>query len=150
MSDQNTSPPLYAARHPSALTFSFSLSILQLGFKMSQKVFPPGSLNFKADIEHLLPLLPVKEGEVVRTDTLMEVIVQAARELGMEWWNHFRERAGVVFGVMHAGMIQRKWKEYRMDDGVSEALGSMELGMDEGAVFERLAEELEDALKVKI
>ncbi|KAF1847506.1 uncharacterized protein K460DRAFT_352636 [Cucurbitaria berberidis CBS 394.84] len=140
----------HAAQDADALCFTFHVPTLQLGFSMLMDVFPPGSLNFRADVEHLLPLLPIREGEDVQRVLLIEVILYAARELRMDWWDHARSRMALVFGVMHACMIQRKREEFRTDDGVSRGLGKMELGRDESALLDRLADDLADVLRVKI
>ncbi|CAO2651534.1 Nn.00g041040.m01.CDS01 [Neocucurbitaria sp. VM-36] len=117
---------------------------------MADTVFPPGSQNFKDDIEYLLPLLPMREGEDVQREVMLEVIVQAGRELEMDWVDNLRDRAGILFGVVHACMVQRGRRDFGIDDGISAGLEQLGLERDEGAVFERLADELVDVLKVKI
>ena len=140
----------YAANDADALYFTFHLPTLQLGFRMLKAVWPPGSLNFLADMEHLLPLLPIREGEQVQRKVLVELVIQAGRELEMDWCDNMRDRAAVLFGLTHACMIQRRREELEGDDGVSAGLEEMELGRDDGAVLNRLADDLVDTLKVKV
>ena len=123
---------MYLRHDPSSLTLRFQCSILQKGFEASALVFPPAP-GFLADVCYLITMLPIRAGEVIERKLLIDLLKEAARECGMEWWDRMREGYGVVYGIMHAGMIMKGIGEDRKAESeVSEVLGKMGLGEGEG------------------
>lgn len=94
----------YARQDPDAISMTFSKSILHEGFSISKDVFP-ACPEFFDDIRTLIEVLPVLEDHLVERKLLIDLTLEAARECNMRWWDNMRERAAVLFGVIHACMI---------------------------------------------
>ena len=125
----------------------FQASILQKGFEASCLVFPPAP-GFLADVCRLIMMLPVKIGTVIERTLLIDLLREAARECNMQWWDHTRENAAIVFGVMHACMIYRHLDAEEKDDNeLSDVMGRINLSADQIDMVKQLAESLEGDLK---
>lgn len=133
-----------------ALYFTFSLPILQLGFAMVYSSFLPGSHSFNADVQHLLPMLSMCEGVEVERKVLVKCFVEAAKQCGMDWCGNWRDRAALLFGVIHASMIQRRRADFLSIDHVSWDLGRMGLEREEGRLVHRLVDDLADAVDIEV
>ncbi|KAF2248206.1 hypothetical protein BU26DRAFT_565614 [Trematosphaeria pertusa] len=139
----------YGRRDPDAVSMKFEASTLCEAFNASHSIFP-ACPSFLRDIYHLLAMLPIKSGQAIERKLLIELLWEAARECGMDWWSNMRDRAAVVFGVMHACMIHRRIDAQQTEDELGSLLEKMDLGDDEVEVMNRLAEELEGELKIKL
>ncbi|KAF2640989.1 hypothetical protein P280DRAFT_517227 [Massarina eburnea CBS 473.64] len=142
----------YARRDPSALYITFSPSTLKEGFRISNSVFPTCP-DFFPDVCELIDMLPIKNGDVVERSLLIDLLKEAAKEIGCRWWGCLREMAGVMFGVVHAGLIERRESEEKELAGmfgrldVGDEVGEMgrlfdavKIGEEERSVLERCAE----------
>ena len=116
-----------------------------------KSVFPVGSKNFHTDIAHMITLVPVKHGEQVGIRVLQEFMIAAAVQLEMDWWGGFRERAAVLFGIVHACLVQRrKGEEMEEKVGLAERLGEMVIGKTDDDIVGKLADALAEGLHVEI
>ncbi|KAF9737576.1 hypothetical protein PMIN06_007820 [Paraphaeosphaeria minitans] len=126
----------------------FQVSILQKGFEASSLVFPPAP-GFLRDVCQLITMLPMKAGTVIERKLLMELLLEAARECNMAWWNSTRELAAVMYGVMHAYMIYRHLQAKKQEDAMmSMKRGKVVLENDQFEAVMQLAETLEGGLKL--
>jgi hypothetical protein len=99
---------LYLSSHPTAISTPFDASALALGFRLILPSFPTLSARFFADITSLIHMLPIRDGDVIERKLLMELLLRAAKECGMDWWSGFWEQGAVLFGVNYACMLQRR------------------------------------------
>jgi hypothetical protein len=131
-----------------AISLNFSESTLLEGFSISTDVFPACN-QFFDDVCNLITMLPIKNGELIQRKLLIDLIFEAARECGTVWWYNLRERAAVVFGVMHACMIQRQAEIDKTRDELADSVSGMSLDNEDFAVMTELAGSL-DGLKLDI
>lgn len=131
------------ARH-----MKFQVSILQKGFEASSLVFPPAP-GFLRDVCRLITMLPINVGTVIERKLLIDLLLEAARECNMTWWDSTREKSAVVFGVMHACMIYRHLQTEKQEDAeLSLIMGKIDLEDSHFETMMHLAESLEEGLKL--
>ena len=129
-----------------AVSLSFSEDTLLEGFSISKDVFP-ACPQFFDDMCSLITMLPIKEGEQIHRALLVDLLFEAARECGTIWWYNMRERAAVLFGVMHACMIQRRAEINKTEDELAILVSGMDLDNEDFAIMSELAGSL-DVLKL--
>ncbi|KAF2448256.1 hypothetical protein P171DRAFT_481338 [Karstenula rhodostoma CBS 690.94] len=131
-----------------ARNMKFQVSILQKGFEASSLVFPPAP-GFLHDVCQLIAMLPLKVGTVIERKLVIDLLLEAARQCNMAWWDSTREVSAVVFGVVHACMIYRHLEAEKQGDAeLGMIMGKMDLEADHIETVMQLAESLEEGLKL--
>jgi hypothetical protein len=123
--------------HPDAITTVFSASTLCEGFAISKDVFPTCD-EFFNDVCGLITMLPIKDDDQIERRLLIDLLAEAARQCGTAWWYNLRERAALLFGVMHACMIERRAEARKKEDELGDLMGAMSLENKEIAVMNEL------------
>ncbi|KAF2794652.1 hypothetical protein K505DRAFT_336760 [Melanomma pulvis-pyrius CBS 109.77] len=142
----------YLRRDADALILPFDVSALWLGYALIKTAFKTDT-TFFPDIFNLVAMLPIKNGEKVEKKVMVELVLTAARECGMDWWHESRERMAVFMGIMLAGMILRRiGKGGTVEDETLGALmGGLDLGrIEDGDVMDRLVREMEVELRISL
>jgi hypothetical protein len=98
------------------------------------------------------PMYPMsldKVGMVIERKLLIDLLLEAARECNMAWWDATREISAVVFGVMRACVIYRHLVAEKQDDAeLSDIRGQIDLSADEVDEVKQLAESREEGLSL--
>lgn len=129
-----------------ATSLTFSSATLLEAFSISKDVFPTCS-QFSDDVRSLIGMLPIKEAEPIQRRLLIDLLIEAARQCETIWWYAMRERAALLFGVMHACMIERRAEINEEDNKLASLVGDMSLDNEDFAIMFELAGSLE-GLKV--
>ncbi|KAF2875307.1 hypothetical protein BDV95DRAFT_313427 [Massariosphaeria phaeospora] len=138
-----------AHNHPDSIYMKFDIAALWMGFTLVREIFPTYH-TFMPDTYHLITLLPIQDGAQIERKVLIELLQRAAQELEIPWWNMVRERAAIVFVVMHACMLQKRFATSQTENELSELVGKMKLGRDDAAIMSRLADTFDGELSIKL
>lgn len=135
-----------------ALILTFDVSALWLGYSLIKTAFPTDT-TFFPDIFNLIAMLPIKNDEKVEKKVMVELVLTAARECGMDWWHESRERMAVFMGIMLAGMVLRRiGKDGNVEDEkLGELMGKVDLGaVEDKDIMDRLVKEMEAELRISL
>jgi hypothetical protein len=86
------------------------------------------SPEFCADIGHLLRMLPIKDGEDIDRRLLIDLILEAAKQCGMQWCSCAQSRAVIWLGIMHACSLVRRGYFDNSDEELGTLMSKTNLG----------------------
>lgn len=113
----------WARRDLDAKYITFSGSNLTRSICLKEYAF---TVEFCREMESLIQMLPITDGQNVERDVLMDLICEAAKQCGMSWSGEAWARSAIVFGIMEACAVERR--NVRMQD--TEELGHLMAGTD--------------------
>jgi hypothetical protein len=151
----------YTTFDPAALWLIYRLLSGAWSSSPPPSLSPRLSPHFLPDINNLVALLSTsgqtQDGEQIDRRVLVNLLLEKARECGMEWCGREREKAAVLFGVMHAASIHRRVRDMGVDEEVAGMMGGLGLGLggegergEERDVVEGLAGEIEGVLRIEL
>jgi len=115
---------------PGYTTISFDVSAIWFAFSLLKSNVSTHTTLFSG-IFNLIAMLPIRRGEGVEKQLLLDLVLAAEKELEMRWWCEPEERMVVFLGIMLAGLILRCVGSSRTEDEeeLVSLMGQVDLGM---------------------
>jgi hypothetical protein len=113
----------FVRQDPDAKYMIFDAALLKRSIYATLHVHTrlPIPADFAPDVWNLVSMLPIKQREQIERRLLVDLMMEAARELGRRWYMEKMARPAIGAAILHTCMIQR----YSSSEQTNNELGEL-------------------------